>query len=104
MISLVTRLGATALLASALPLSVMPANATLKPCQQGRTFGAGSGPSLDIAMKNAIQNWRIRTEAAYGSYFADYGLAEKSGRDCHRVGGGSLCRVWAQPCQSAKSS
>jgi hypothetical protein len=102
MISSVIRLGATALLVSVLLSSAMPASATLKPCQNARTSGVGRGPTLDIAMKNAIQNWRINTEDAYGSYFNNYRLAENHVRHCNATGGLFYCRISSQPCKSAK--
>ena len=105
MISSVTRLGATALLASVLLSSTLPANATLKLCHQV-VYGVGRGPTFDIAFSKAILNWRANTEDAYGAYFDYFRIADQAGRYCHpEPGTGTiLCRVWGKPCKSSKPS
>lgn len=102
MISSVTRLGATALLASVLLSNAMPASATLKPCQ-ATISGVGRGATGAIAFNNALINWRIHTEDAYGSYFANWSTAVNHGRHCNATGGLFYCRVFAQPCTGGGS-
>ena len=102
MIGSMTRLGTTAMLAGAPFSSAMPAGATLKPCQKGVIFGVGRGPSGSVAMNKAIQNWRISTEDAYGSYFSDWHNATNHRRSCKVADGLFYCRVWAQACKSEK--
>jgi hypothetical protein len=99
MISSATILGVTAMLASVLLSSAMPASATLKPCYAA-VSGVGRGPTGAIAMNKAIQNWRINTEDAFGSYFADWSNAMNHGRSCKATGGLYYCRVHAKPCRS----
>lgn len=98
MISSVTRFGAAALLASVLLSNTVPASAAHLACKH-TTFGVGRGPNLDIAMNNAIQNWRMRTSSAYGAAYGYWYNTVNRGRHCNRTGGLTYCRVWAIPCR-----
>ena len=94
MISSVTRLGATALLASVLISSAMPASATLTPCQK-MMFGVGGDPEKAWAMRKAVANWRVRVQSVYGGAFPH---AKNSEMHCKETGGFWNCRWVAQPC------
>ena len=99
MISSKTTLGTTALLASLLLSSAMPARASHLACKQHCTYGLGRGSNLDIAMSNAIQNWRVKTASAFGDLYSYWYNAVSPGRHCNEIGGLMYCRVWASPCK-----
>ena len=99
MISSVTRFGTMALLAGVLLSSAPPASATLKPCYPA-LYGVGSGPTVNIAMKNAIKDWAQRALNAYGGTFAHYSDGEKVSRSCKETGGIVHCRIVVKPCKS----
>jgi len=92
MISSVTRIGATALLASFLLSGA--AHAACKP----KIFGSGTGPNAGIATNKAIQNWRVNALAAYGAGFDNWLKAQSRGRRCVVSGKLTTCRVWGNPC------
>ena len=60
----------------------------------------GRGPTLDIAMKNAANDWAKRAFATYGGSFVHYSIAEKVARSCKETGGIVYCRITAKPCKS----
>src|SRR5262245_65307245 len=99
MMSSPTGFGGLALLAAVLLSSAVPAGAAHLACKQHATFGLGRGPDLATAMSNAIQNWRVRTSAAYGAAYCNYYNALNYGRRCDRTGRLTYCRVWAHPCR-----
>lgn len=99
MVSSMTRFGTTALLVSVLLSSAMPARASHLACKQHSTYGLGRGSDLDIAMSNAIQNWRVKTSSAYGDPYSYWYNTVNPGRHCNEAGGLTYCRIWAFPCR-----
>ena len=99
MIHPLARFGTTALLASVLLSSAMPARASHLACKQQVTYGLGRGTNLDIAMSNAVQNWRTKALSAHGDPYSNWYNTLSPGRHCNRTGGLTYCRVWAFPCR-----
>jgi hypothetical protein len=94
-------LRATALFASVLVSSVMPASATLYACKNSLS-AEGRGRDTGIATRAAIFNWHIRAEDAYGKYYGNYSRSIGRGRRCGDEDGVGikLCVVWGKPCYS----
>src|SRR5262245_31046250 len=90
MISSVTKLAATALFASVLLSSAIPANAYT--CQ--RISGAGIDRDKGDAMGNAYVDWARNAEARLGSYFHGSGYSGS----CRQNGGLWFCRYLAPAC------